>query len=43
MALINGLDPESLLQVVESVKQNWETGRTVWPASTKWKGGFSVI
>jgi uncharacterized OsmC-like protein len=42
MALINGLDTEKLLQVVEQVKQNWEAGRTVWKASSKWKGGFQV-
>ncbi|MCL5022428.1 MAG: OsmC family protein [Nitrospirae bacterium] len=39
---INGLDPEKLMKVVETVKQNWEVGRTVWKASTTWKGGFKV-
>jgi uncharacterized OsmC-like protein len=42
MALINGLDTDSLMKVVESVKANWETGKTVWTASTSWKGGFKV-
>ena len=40
--VINGLDPEQLMKVVETVKQNWEAGRTVWKASTTWKGGFKV-
>jgi uncharacterized OsmC-like protein len=40
--VINGLDPEKLMKVVETVKQNWEVGRTVWKASTTWKGGFKV-
>jgi len=42
MALINGLDTDKLLQVVEQVKQNWQLGKTVWKASTKWLGGFRV-
>ncbi|MGE5893768.1 MAG: OsmC family protein [bacterium] len=42
VAAINGLDPEKLMKVVEMVKQNWEAGRTVWKASTTWKGGFRV-
>ncbi len=41
-SLINGLDPAKLMEVVETVKQNWEVGKTVWKASTKWKGGFRV-
>jgi uncharacterized OsmC-like protein len=40
MAIINGLDTESLKNVVESVKQNWETGRITRSASVEWKGGF---
>ena len=40
--VINGLDPGKLMKVVETVKQNWEVGRTVWKASTTWKGGFKV-
>ncbi len=43
MELINGLEKEKLFQVVDQVKQDWETGRTVWTASTKWKGGFRVM
>ena len=42
MAVVNGLETEKLLKVVDTVKQNWETGRTVWKASTSWKGGFKV-
>ncbi len=42
MAIVNGLDTEKLLKVVETVKQNWEAGKTVWKASTSWKGGFRV-
>ncbi|GAB4409758.1 MAG: hypothetical protein OHK0032_05440 [Thermodesulfovibrionales bacterium] len=42
MALVNGLDTEKLIKTVETVKQNWEMGRTVWKASTTWKGGFRV-
>ena len=40
MAIINGLDTDSLKNVVESVKQNWETGRITRSASVEWKGGF---
>ncbi|MDA8239308.1 MAG: hypothetical protein M0Z67_02930 [Nitrospiraceae bacterium] len=42
LTVVNGLDTEKLMKVVETVKQNWETGRTVWKASTTWKGGFKV-
>lgn len=42
LTIVNGLDTEKLMKVVETVKQNWETGRTVWKASTTWKGGFKV-
>ncbi len=42
MAMVNGLETEKLLKVVDTVKQNWEVGRTVWKASTAWKGGFKV-
>lgn len=42
MALINGLDTQKLMEVVGAVKQNWEKGRTVWKASTKWLDGFKV-
>ena len=40
MAIINGLDTDSLKNVVDSVKQNWETGRITRSASVEWKGGF---
>lgn len=42
MAVINGLDTGSLMKVVETVKNNWNEGKTVWTASTSWKGGFKV-
>lgn len=42
MPVVNGLETEKLMQVVETVKQNWEKGRTVWKASTSWKGAFKV-
>lgn len=42
MAMINGLDTNNLMNVVEAVKQKWEMGKTVWTASTTWKGGFKV-
>ncbi len=42
MGMINGLDTGKLMETVENVKQNWETGKTVWTASTRWKGGFRV-
>lgn len=41
-SVVNGLDTEKLFKVVETVKQNWEIGKTVWKASTKWKGAFRV-
>jgi uncharacterized OsmC-like protein len=42
MPVMNGLETEKLMKVVETVKANWEVGRTVWKASTLWKGGFKV-
>ena len=42
MSVVNGLDASKLMSVVEAVKQNWEAGRTVWKASTKWDGAFKV-
>lgn len=42
MTMVNGLDTQKLVATVESVKNNWETGRSVWKASTTWKGGFKV-
>jgi len=42
MAEINGLNPECLMKVVESVKANWQTGKTVWNATAKWNKGFNV-
>ncbi len=41
-SVVNGLDTGKLMSVVETVKQNWEVGKTVWKATTKWKGGFRV-
>ena len=40
MAVINGLDTDSLKNVVDSVRQNWETGRITRSASVEWKSGF---
>lgn len=40
--LVNGLDTGQLMNVVKTVKQNWEVGKTSWKASTTWKGGFKV-
>ncbi len=40
--LVNGLDVDNLMKVVATVKENWEKGKTVWKASTAWKGGFKV-
>lgn len=42
MAVINGLDTEKLTGTVAHVMQNWELGKTVWKATTHWKGGFRV-
>lgn len=42
MPVINGLKTEDLVNVVETVKGNWQTGKTVWKANTTWKGGFKV-
>jgi uncharacterized OsmC-like protein len=42
MPIINGLETEKLLNVVESIKKNWETGKTVWKAAATWKDGFRV-
>lgn len=43
MELINGLETEKLIQTVGQIKQDWNLGKTVWKASTKWKGGFRVL
>ena len=40
--VVNGLDVDNLMKIVGAVKQNWEKGKTVWKASTAWKGGFKV-
>ncbi|MEJ2183074.1 MAG: OsmC family protein [Nitrospirota bacterium] len=42
MAVINGLDTEKLTEVVDTVKQNWQMGKTTWKATTEWQGGFRV-
>lgn len=42
MAMVNGLDTEKLTSTVTHVMENWEVGKTVWKACTKWKGGFRV-
>jgi hypothetical protein len=42
MPVINGLNTERLLDIVDGVKQNWETGKTVWTASARWVDGFRV-
>ncbi len=42
MPVINGLETEKLMEVVDNLKKNWEMGRTVWKASTTWKGAFRV-
>jgi uncharacterized OsmC-like protein len=42
MPMINGLNTEKLLEIVEAVRQNWETGKTVWTASARWLDGFQV-
>jgi uncharacterized OsmC-like protein len=42
MSIVNGLDVDNLMKVVGTVKENWEKGKTVWKATTSWKGGFKV-
>jgi uncharacterized OsmC-like protein len=42
MSVVNGLDVDNLMKVVGAVKENWEKGKTVWKATTSWKGGFKV-
>ncbi len=42
MPVINGLETEKLMEVVDNLKKNWEMGRTVWKASTTWRGAFKV-
>ncbi len=42
MPVLNGLQTEKLLDVVESIRKNWETGKTVWQATATWKDGFRV-
>ena len=42
MAKINGLETDGLMAVVKTIKENWQQGRTVWAATTKWDGGFRV-
>ena len=40
--MVNGLNTDNLVKTVEAVKENWELGKTVWKASTSWKGGFKI-
>jgi uncharacterized OsmC-like protein len=40
MAMINGLETESLKNVVAGIQQNWETGKITRSATIEWKGGF---
>ena len=42
MPLINGLKTEQLQDIVETIKKNWVTGKTVWMASARWLDGFRV-
>lgn len=42
MATINGLNTDCLMNVVKTVKENWQTGRTVWKATASWVDGFAV-
>ena len=42
MPRINGLETEKLMSVVDSVRKNWETGKTVWKATATWEEGFKV-
>jgi len=42
MPKINGLNTDCLMAVVKSVKENWQTGKTVWKATAKWVNGFEV-
>jgi uncharacterized OsmC-like protein len=42
MPVLNGLQTEKLLDVVESVRKHWETGKTVWQATATWVDGFRV-
>jgi uncharacterized OsmC-like protein len=42
MPQINGLNTERLMDIVKGVKENWETGKTVWTASARWVDGFRV-
>lgn len=42
MPMFNGLNTDCLGTAVETIKANWEQGRTVWKATAKWKEGFAV-
>lgn len=42
MPMINGLNTDCLMNVVKTVKENWQTGKTVWKATAKWVDGFAV-
>lgn len=42
MPTINGLNTDCLTEVVKTVKENWQTGKTVWKATAKWVDGFAV-
>jgi uncharacterized OsmC-like protein len=40
MAIINGLDTDSLQNVVTGIQQNWESGSITRSADIAWQGGF---
>ncbi len=42
MSMINGLNTDDLMAAVEGMKKDWQTGKSTWTASTKWKDGFQV-
>ncbi len=42
MKIVNGLDMEKLVATAEAVKKDWQLGKTVWKATTKWKGGVKA-
>lgn len=39
MASINGIDLEAGQKIIENVKNNPESGKTMWRASSVWQGG----
>ncbi len=42
MPMFNGLNTDCLGKAVETIKSDWQQGKSVWKATAKWNDGFAV-